>query len=186
MRSAVEGPRARGGFRIQLLGSFTVQVDGNAAEAGHWRLRKARALVAMLALAPGQRCQREQILDRLWPDLEFAEASRNLHQTLYVARRTLAGLGVAGDCLMILRDGRVVLDGDGDVAVDVLEFERVAAAALASGVEAGLRDAAELYVGELLPEFPDAQWLMGRRVALGALNREVLVKLAATVRHDAP
>ena len=117
-------------LRIQLLGAFTVQIDGSKVEAGRWRLRKARVLVAMLALAPGQRRHREQVLDRLWPNLEPAAAARNLHQTLYVARRTLAGQGVARDGLLTIRDEQVVLDAAGPVDVDVLEFEQSAADAL--------------------------------------------------------
>ena len=84
---------AEHGLSIHLLGELTVLVDGVAIEPGQWRLRKARALLAMLALAPGQRRHREQVLDLLWPDLDVPAAARNLHQTLYVARRTLVGAG---------------------------------------------------------------------------------------------
>ena len=98
------------GLRIQLLGTFTVHVDGMAVGAGQWRLRKAKALVAMLALAPGQSRRREQVLDRLWPDLEPAAAARNLHQTLYVARRALAGAAAESAGLLAIRDEQVVLD----------------------------------------------------------------------------
>jgi DNA-binding SARP family transcriptional activator len=109
-------------MRIQLLGAFTVQVQGIAVQAGQWRLRKAKVLVAMLALAPAQRRHREQVLDRLWPDLEPAAAARNLHQTLYVARRALVGLGAATDGLLTIRDEQVVLDAAGPVDVDVLQI----------------------------------------------------------------
>ena len=98
------------GLRVQLLGSFVVTVDGVAVEAARWRLRKARSLVAMLALAPGQRRHREQVLDRLWPELEPVAGARNLHQTLYVARRALAGTGTARTGLLSMRDEQVVLD----------------------------------------------------------------------------
>ena len=147
------------GLRIQLLGSFIVYVNGNAVENSHWRLQKAKAVVAMLALARGQRGRREQVLDRLWPDMEPVAAARNLHQTLYVARRALAGAGAGSDGLLVIRGEVVVLDDTGPVDVDVLQFERSAVAALAAGVEASLRDAADLYSGDLLPELPDADWL---------------------------
>ncbi|MGO4104709.1 BTAD domain-containing putative transcriptional regulator [Leifsonia sp. YAF41] len=174
------------GLSIQLLGSFTIQVKGNTVENGHWRLRKAQTLVAMLALAPSQRRRREQVLDRLWPDLGPVAAARNLHQTLYVARQTLAGLGAGDDGLLAIRGGEIVLDDRGPVAVDVLQFERLAVAALASGVEAGLREAADLYGGDLLPDLPDADWLTTRRNELRETHREVLVKLGSTVGRRAP
>ncbi len=174
------------GLRIQLLDSFTVYVNGNAVENSHWRLQKARAVVAMLALARGQRGRREQVLDRLWPDMEPMAAARNLHQTLYVARRALASAGASSDGLLAIRGEVVVLDDTGPVDVDVLRFERSAVAALAAGDEASLRDAADLYSGDLLPELPDADWLTARRDELREVHREVLVKLASTVAQRAP
>src|SRR3954465_14034018 len=174
------------GLCIQLLGSFIVYVNGNAVENSHWRLKKAKAVVAMLALARGQRGRREQLLDRLWPDMEPVAAARNLHQTLYVARRTLAGAGAGSDGLLAIPGELVVLDDTGPVDVDVLQFERSALAALAAGVEASLRDAAGLYSGDLLPELPDADWLATRRSELREIHHEVLVKLATRVAQRAP
>ena len=174
------------GLRIQLLGSFIVYVNGNAVENSHWRLQKAKSVVAMLALARGQRGRREQVLDRLWPDMEPVAAARNLHQTLYVARRTLSSAGAGSDGLLAIRGEVVVLDDAGPVDVDVLQFERSAVAALAAGVEASLRDAADLYSGDLLPDLPDADWLTTRRDELREIHREVLVKLASTVAQRAP
>ena len=173
-------------LRIQLLGTFALQVDGIAVDAGQWRLRKAQYLVAMLALAPGQRRHRDQVLDRLWPDLEPAAAARNLHQTLYVARRTLAGLGVAGDGLLAIRNEQVVLDAAGSVAVDVLEFEALAAQALKTADVERLRVVADLYPGDLLPDLPDADWLTARRDEVRKTQHEILVTLASSVRQRAP
>ena len=99
--------------------------------------------MAMLALAPGQRRHREQVLERLWPDLQPVAAARNLHQTLYVARRALAGSNGGADGLLAIKDELIVLDEAGPVPVDVLRFERLAAGALVSGDEAALRSAAE-------------------------------------------
>ena len=173
-------------LRIQLLGAFTVQVDGIAVEARQWRLRKAKVLVAMLALAPGQRRRREQVLDRLWPDLELAAAARNLHQTLYVARRALVGRGAATDGLLTIRDDQVVLDTAGPVDVDVLEFEQSAADALKTADGARLRAAADMYRGDLLPDLPDADWLTARRAGIRETHCEILVRLASSVRQRAP
>jgi predicted ATPase/DNA-binding SARP family transcriptional activator len=173
-------------WRIQLLGSFAVTVDGIKIEAERWRLRKAKSLVAMLALAPGQRRHREYVLDRLWSDLEPMAAARNLHQTLYVARRALAGVGPPRPGLLSIRDEQVVLDNAGPVEVDVLQFERFAKKALATGDVAELRAAADLYAGDLLPDLPDADWLTVRREELRETHRETLVKLATALQQSAP
>jgi predicted ATPase len=53
--------------RISLLGGFSVVVDGRPV-AEHWRLRKAKTLVKLLALAPGHRLHRESVVEALWPD----------------------------------------------------------------------------------------------------------------------
>ncbi|WP_329127240.1 ATP-binding protein [Streptomyces sp. NBC_01465] len=180
------------GWRIQLLGSFTVTVDGVTVEAGTWRLRKAKSLVAMLALAPGQRCHREHVMDRLWPDLEPAAAARNLHQTLYIARRTVTGGGGAQPGRLSIRDEQVVLDATGPVEVDVLRFESSAQEALAGDDEAQLRATAGLYAGDLVPAMsdadwmPDADWLTARRERLRKTAQEISVKLATVLAREAP
>lgn len=186
MRPEATGPAVPNAFQIRLLGSFAVLVDGRPADAAHWRLRKARALVAMLALEPGQSCRRDQVLDRLWPGMPPVAAARNLHQTAYVARRTLSDLGLAGESLLVLSGDRVVLSDRGQVDVDVLAFEREAARALASGGEPELRQAAALYTGDLLPDLPDDLWLAGRRRELSVIGREVQLKLVSAIGHRAP
>ena len=63
--------------RIRLLGGFSVSVGSRTIQEGVWRLRKAAALVKLLALAPGHRLHREQIMDALWPDLGTKAASNS-------------------------------------------------------------------------------------------------------------
>jgi DNA-binding SARP family transcriptional activator len=65
-------------MRVWLLGGFRVSVGARTIEDGEWRLRKAAALVKLLALASGHRLHREQAMDLLWPHLGTAAASNNL------------------------------------------------------------------------------------------------------------
>jgi DNA-binding SARP family transcriptional activator len=99
------------GVRIRLLGGFDVTVAGRPVAAAAWRLRKAKTLVKLLALAGGHRMHREALVAVLWPDRDGEAAANNLHQALYVARRALGG---ASGGLFTLRDG-VVLLSDGAV-----------------------------------------------------------------------
>ncbi|MEO5744332.1 MAG: BTAD domain-containing putative transcriptional regulator, partial [Terracoccus sp.] len=174
------------GWQVHLLGSFAVTAHGVAVEAGRWRLRKAQSLVAMLALATGQRRHREQVLDQLWPDLEPGAAARNLHQTLYVARRAVNGDGHRQPGRLSIRNEQVVLDLDGPVDVDVVQFELLAREALRSDDVATLQAAADRYVGDLLPDLPDAPWLAARRHELRLTHREVSLNLATALGRSAP
>jgi DNA-binding SARP family transcriptional activator len=54
--------------RIQLLGGFRVSVGFRTVGEDGWRLKKAKSLLKLLALAPGHRMHREQAMDLLWPD----------------------------------------------------------------------------------------------------------------------
>ena len=84
-------PVPAAGVRVDLLGSFAVAVDDRVVPDGGWRLRKAKTLVKLLALAPGHRLHREQVIAVLWPDRAPEAAANNLHQVLHAARRQLAG-----------------------------------------------------------------------------------------------
>src|SRR5215471_6683113 len=98
---------------VTLLGGFTAAVDGVAVPDTVWRLKKARELVKLLALAPDHRLHREQVMDVLWRDLAPAAAANNLNQAVHVARRAL------GADTIQLRDE--VLSLAADVDVDLLE-----------------------------------------------------------------
>ena len=78
-----------GNVSVTLLGGFSTAVDGVSVDPGAWRLRKARELIKLLALAPGHRLHREQVMDVLWRDRAPAAAANNLHQAVHVARRAL-------------------------------------------------------------------------------------------------
>ena len=165
-------------MHIRLLGGFAVEVDGVVVEPRRWRLRHARTLVAMLALAHGQRLTRDAVIDELWPEVDQAAGSHNLHQAMYVARRAVAVEDQADDVeLLSVHDGQVVLAPGGDIAVDALEFEAAALEALATDSTPALESAAARYAGPLLPELPDARWAETRRAALARMFHDVLVRL---------
>jgi hypothetical protein len=77
------------GVRVWLLGGFRISVGPRTIEHDQWRLRKAAALVKLLALTPGHSLHREQAMDALWPDSSRKAVSNNLRQTLHAARRAL-------------------------------------------------------------------------------------------------
>ena len=137
--------------RIRLLGGFVVERGGQPVDVRAWRLRKARTVVKLLALARDQRPHRDVLVDALWPDRDPTSAVNNLHQALHVARRALAG-DTGSNGLLELRDDVVALRADGLVEVDVRRFEQLTAHARTTGDLVDLRAAVAAYTGDLLPE----------------------------------
>ena len=53
-----------GDVSVNLLSGFTATVDGVPVPPSAWRLKKARELVKLLALAPGHRTDYQRVLSR--------------------------------------------------------------------------------------------------------------------------
>ncbi|HEX2280815.1 MAG TPA: BTAD domain-containing putative transcriptional regulator, partial [Thermomicrobiales bacterium] len=148
-------------LEISVLGGFCVHIDGREIPGSAWRRRKSAAIVKILALAPGHRMHREQMMDLLWPELDSDQAANSLYQALHSARRAL---GV--DDVLVLRDQIVQLNGDIRTSVDVLAFETAAETARKRGSQDGLKTAIDLYTGDLLPDDRYEPWAVDRREAL--------------------
>ena len=161
---------------VSLLGGFSAGVEGEPVPEGAWRLKKARELVKLLALAPGHRLHREQVMDVLWRDREPAAAANNLHQAVHVARRALAA-----DAILV-RDEALFLVAD----VDVDRLEAAAADARSAGTPSAYRAALAIYGGELLPENRYDDWAESRRDELAELVAELEAELAELGADEAP
>ena len=164
-------------LRIDLLGGFRVAAGGVAVGEAAWRLRKARGVVKLLALAPEHRLHREQAIEALWPGGDRTTAANNLRQALFAARRALDSCGEDGATRIVLANDVVRLVTEG-LEIDVEEFEATAAAAECDPSINRLRAAIDLYGGELLPEDPFDEWAIGRREALRERHLALLLDLA--------
>ncbi|MBB6048473.1 AfsR/SARP family transcriptional regulator [Armatimonas rosea] len=132
--------------------------------------RKTGALLALLALAPGRLRPREEVIDLIWPEIDFDDARNRFKQTLAVLRKQLEPAGTAPGSVLIADRLQVGLASS--VQVDVVAFQealRRAASAKDSLAQAGHLDSAlALYQGELAPGFYlDA--LLSERERLAAL-----------------
>ncbi|MGZ6638032.1 MAG: ATP-binding protein, partial [Solirubrobacteraceae bacterium] len=148
-----------GNVSVTLLGGFSAAIDGVSVDPRVWRLRKARELVKLLALAPGHRLHREQVMDVLWRDRPPAAAANNLHQAVHVARRAL------GADAIDVHEGMLTLIAE----IDVDELEQSAADARRRAAPATYRAALSLYRGVLLPENRYDDWVEDRREELAEL-----------------
>ena len=172
--------------RVELLGGFRVTVGSRVVAEDSWRLRKAAALVKLLALEPNHRLHKEQAMDLLWPRLGPRSAANNLHRTLHSARRVLDPdhLTATGSPYLRLRGEQLELCPGGPLWVDVGVFEEAAAKARRLRDPAAYRAAVDLYAGELLPEDRYEPWAEERREGLRQLYISLLLEVAGL--HEEP
>jgi len=156
---------------IRLFGGFRAQ-HGSARPLAI-RRKKAQALLAYLAMHPGQTCSRDSLAGLLWSGTTDEHARHNLRQTLFALRQAV-------DPDPFIVDGELVGLRERAVEVDVAAFER----GVAPGPRAALREATALYQGELLEglrvdEAPFDDWLAAERQRLRELALTALEKLLA-------
>src|SRR4051812_458845 len=164
--------------QIQLFGAFSVRVGQVVVPEGAWRLRKAKSLVKLLALAPERRMHRERATELLWPDRAPAAAANNFHQALYVARRALEVAGADASAVLPLRDDMLALFPGGRVEVDVDVFEAAPVRAREPGEPSDSRAALALCGGELLAEDRYEAWATSRRDAVREAHQGLLLELS--------
>jgi DNA-binding SARP family transcriptional activator/pimeloyl-ACP methyl ester carboxylesterase len=158
---------------LSLLGGF--DFGGEAAEVSAFT-RKARAIVAYLALQSGHKQSREKLATLLWGNCSEAQARMNLRQALSAIRRAMPS---SKSDWVLSNGGRIILSLD-DVDFDVARFE-----ALAAGSSPGeLEQAISLYRGDLLDGFslkeePFEDWLRVERERLRTVAVKALEKLVS-------
>src|SRR5262249_24075456 len=149
-------------LRIQLLGDL----DLRSGEVPLPRLESARAgsLLAYLLLHRAAPQSRQRLAFLLWPDSTEAQARTHLRHVLHHLRHALPDpdrfLDVAAHSLQ--------WRADAPCWVDVIAFEGALAQAEAEPPDGGLaalRDAVELYTGDLLEGCYD-EWLLTDRERL--------------------
>jgi DNA-binding SARP family transcriptional activator len=157
---------------LSLLGGFRACLDARSLTLS----KKAQALLAHLALSPGQGQTRARLAGLLWGDRADEQARNSLRQTLFELRREL---GPDGERALAADHERVALTV-GDLRVDALEFARLAE----EDTPGALEGAAALYAGELLAglvvkEEAFESWLYGERERLHELGLRALGALLA-------
>jgi TolB-like protein len=165
-------------LHISLFGGFEARLG--SGEMLPLKGRKTQALVGYLALTPGKRHTRDELVALLWSDRGERQARSSLRQSLSELRKAL---GDGDDSPLIAGRDAVSLDADA-VDVDVAEFEHL----IDDGTPRALERAVELYRGDLLdgigvhdPAFED--WLRDERQRLHECACEALSKL---LDHRAP
>lgn len=136
-------PAPTSGFRLEVLGTprlARLEPSGSGAEA-RLALRRAWRALALLALSPGRRVAREELLRTLWPEADPARVGRNLPPTLYALRRAL-GAPFAGVDPVAVQGRSYALDPRFAWEVDAVAMTEGLAAARAACAAGELEAAA--------------------------------------------
>ncbi|HEV7485202.1 MAG TPA: response regulator [Thermoanaerobaculia bacterium] len=131
-------------MRLELLGDLLIRsADGSLATIGS---KKSQALLAYLAIKPGQHVSREKLAGLLWSSTGPDQARQSLRQTLSSVRKDLSH--IAPDHKLLIEESDL-LSLDGSVSCDVAEMESL----IAVGTEEALKKAIDLYRGDFLDGF---------------------------------
>lgn len=157
---------------FSLLGRFELRLDGRELRS---LPRKARALLAYLAMQEGKPVPREALADLLWTDRGVEQARHSLRQTLLVLRRELGAKAHAA----MRSDERMLSLDPAAVSVDALQFRGMGGATDRAALEA----AAALYRGPLMEGLPAVSrdfdaWLETTREAFADGAIDMLGRLA--------
>jgi len=153
---------------VRLLGAFEVSVGGGLVSEDSWP-RRARQLVALLALAPDRRLARDEVLEALWPNLAPDAAAANLHKAAHHVRKALGSRDA-----IVLRGGEVALWPRATVTTDARQFEELATRAIDAADRDACAEAARAYHGELLPSERYEDWSAVARTYLAGLHLRTL------------
>ena len=164
-------------LRVQTLGAFRAWRGREEIAAAEWRREKARQLFLLLLTQRRRMLERDEIVEKLWPDLSPEVAERDFKVALNTLYRVLEPAREARTpSAFVVRDGsHYGLRPGADLWLDADQFEQRVADGqrrMELDEEAGLallREALALYGGSYLAEYPYEEWC--------SLERERLLTL---------
>ncbi|WP_176706718.1 response regulator [Paenibacillus hemerocallicola] len=168
-------------LNIRLLGGLEVSDELQGARI--WRTAKPRELFVFLLLHSAGGVHRDDIIDRLWGDVDYAKAKIYLHTCISYLRADFRKLGFAN--IVEYKEEKYMLSREGvDCDYFSLRQSLLAARALLEGGEAGKLEAAlELYRGPLLQRC-DYPWAIEAIEQLRRLWLDVSLLLAEHYRSE--
>jgi LuxR family maltose regulon positive regulatory protein len=157
-------------MRVRLFGELEAVAAGVPAPVRGAKQRALLALLALLALRPGQPVSADRLIDVLWGDGQAANPANALQAQIGQLRRTL------GPAAILTTEAGYALDA-GPEDVDVVRFEqlvaqgrRLAEAGQPADASAALGEALGLRRGEPLADFTYAGFFDAERTRLDELT----------------
>ncbi|MBN1955954.1 MAG: transcriptional regulator [Anaerolineae bacterium] len=172
-------------LRVQTMGGFRVWRDGVEVEPAAWRREKAIYLFQFLVTVRGRYLHKEQIIDRLWPEMDVEAGDRDFRVALNAVHRALEPQRPprAEPRFVQRHDLAYGLDVE-SVRVDADAFEAqviTANQALPHAEETAIeryQAALDLYRGDYLPERRYEDWSSAERERLQMIALTTMTTLA--------
>jgi DNA-binding SARP family transcriptional activator len=185
--------QAKAALRIQTLGGFRVWRAGRELRPADWGREKALHLFQFLVTARRRPLHKEQIVERLWPQLDSTQGDRDFKVALNALNRALEPKRPPRKAPRFVRRYELAYALDGaETWVDADAFEahvtagnRAFARDAASAVE-HYRAAVEQYAGDYLPERQYEDWSSVERERLLLLALGTMTSLANLLVEESP
>lgn len=171
-------PLSSASLEIHLFGRFRVFVEGHPLKENEIKGRKARSLLKLVAQRPNSRMARDEVLERLWPDLDREAANAQLYKALHHIRKALSGYSENADEWISITDDLIRINPPGGLVTDAGLFEETARAGINKGDRSLLERAVSIYPDEFLPMNRYAEWTSLPREHYRQLHLDVLTALA--------
>jgi DNA-binding SARP family transcriptional activator len=188
-------PEKTASLRIQTLGGFRLWCDGVEIAPAVWGREKALHLFQFLVTVRRHPSplHKEQIIDRLWPELDAEEGDRDFKVALNTVYKVLEpDRKPRAESRFIHRQGLVYRLDLTEIWVDADSFEALVAAgnqALPAQADAAIqpyRQALTIYTGDYLPERRYEDWSSAERERLQLLALGVMTTLANLLVEQSP
>lgn len=148
-------------WQVQLLGALQAVRPG--VVLAHFPTRAVALLLARLAMQPGRRHSRDELIEFLWPGADRLAGRNRLRQALSTLKRLIEPPDSPAPILVA--DRLCVQLAPDTVECDAVLFEQLARARDAHGAKSAWR-------GEFLPGFEDS-WVQEERERLNALHDQL-------------
>ena len=180
-------------LRIYTLGGFHIWRDGDDIPPAAWGREKALHLFQFLITLrlQGLRLHKEQIIERLWPELDTDGGDRDFKVALHAVNKVLEPNRKPRTEPHFIQRHDLTYDlNSEDVWIDALTFKNL----IAAGNQAGdgeqaidyYRQALVLYQGDYLPERRYEDWSSAERERLQVLALGLMTTLAELLLPSSP
>lgn len=168
---------------LSLLGGFRVTVNGVPVAGMRLERRRAKSLLTLLAVLPDHTARRYEIMETVWPDLDYHDARQRVYEATSVLRCELTKrLGVKGSPLVSSRGAGTLGLDPSCVHCDIDDFEKLARSLISNSrlrptdVVNGCARLEKMYEGDVYVPLVDGAGLVSeRREELKSLYADVMV-----------